>query len=70
MLKLRKQLMRARYSAYTKVATDFIFQSTHPDHRKGYDHEGTRVLGGNVRVAKPRNHRHREGRPGRQRWRG
>jgi SEC-C motif-containing protein len=38
-----EQLMRARYSAYTKVATDFIFESTHPDHREGYDHEGTKV---------------------------
>lgn len=38
-----EQLMRARYSAYTKVATDFIFESTHPDHRKGYDHEGTKT---------------------------
>lgn len=37
-----EQLMRARYSAYVGVQTDFIFNSTHPDHRKGYDHEGTK----------------------------
>lgn len=37
-----EQLMRARYSAYVGVQTDFIFKSTHPDHRKGYDHEGTK----------------------------
>jgi len=36
-----EQLMRARYSAYAKVQMDFIFESTHPDHRKGYDHKGT-----------------------------
>ena len=37
-----EQLMRARYSAYVIAEMDFIFESTHPDHRKGYDHEGTR----------------------------
>lgn len=37
-----EQLMRARYAAYVEVETDFLFESTHPDHRKGYDHEGTR----------------------------
>lgn len=36
-----EQLMRARYSAYAGVQMDFIFESTHPDHRKGYDHKGT-----------------------------
>jgi SEC-C motif-containing protein len=35
--------MRARYSAYVYVDIDFIFNSTHPDHRKNYDHEGTRA---------------------------
>lgn len=35
------QLMRARYSAYTTAAIDFLFNTTHPDHRKGYDHDGT-----------------------------
>jgi SEC-C motif domain protein len=37
-----EQLMRARYSAHTKVDVDFIFNSTHPNHRQGYDHKGTR----------------------------
>ena len=37
-----ERLMRARYAAYVGVNTDFIFESTHPDHRKGYDHEGTK----------------------------
>lgn len=41
-----EQLMRARYSAYAGVNTDFIFGSTHPDHRKGYDHEGTKEWAG------------------------
>ena len=37
-----EQLMRSRYSAYVKVETDFIFDTTHPEHREGYDHDGTR----------------------------
>jgi len=37
-----EELMRARYSAYVNVATDFLFESNHPDYRKGYDHKGTR----------------------------
>jgi SEC-C motif-containing protein len=37
-----EQLMRARYSAYVGANTDFIFATTHADHRQGYDHEGTR----------------------------
>jgi len=37
-----EQLMRARYSAYVEAEMDFIFETTHPDHREGYDHEGTR----------------------------
>ncbi len=37
-----EQLMRARYAAYVAAHMDFIFESTHPDHRKGYDHEGTK----------------------------
>lgn len=37
-----ERLMRARYTAYTRAEMDFIFESTHPDHRRGYDHEGTR----------------------------
>jgi len=37
-----ERLMRARYSAYCGAQMDFIFESTHPDHRQGYDHAGTR----------------------------
>lgn len=37
-----EQLMRARYSAYVLAKMDFIFESTHPDHRQGYDHAGTK----------------------------
>ena len=37
-----EQLMRARYSAYVGAAVDFLFETTHPDHRDGYDHAGTR----------------------------
>ncbi|MHB8056865.1 MAG: YchJ family protein [Desulfuromonadaceae bacterium] len=37
-----EQLMRARYSAYVLAKMDFIFESTHPDHREGYDHAGTK----------------------------
>jgi len=37
-----EQLMRARYSAYVNVQMDFIFETTHPDHRQGYDHAGTK----------------------------
>ena len=37
-----EQLMRARYSAYVVADTDFIFASTHPEHRKDYDHQGTK----------------------------
>lgn len=37
-----EQLMRARYSAYALAKMDFIFESTHPDHREGYDHAGTK----------------------------
>lgn len=36
-------LMRARYSAYVNTEMDFVFESTHPDHRQDYDHEGTRT---------------------------
>ncbi len=38
-----EQLMRARYAAHVKVEVDFLFNSTHPDHREGYDQEGTRT---------------------------
>ena len=37
-----EQLMRARYSAYVGAKMDFIFETTHPDQREGYDHDGTR----------------------------
>jgi len=37
-----EELMRARYTAYARVETDFLFDSTHPGHKQGYDHEGTR----------------------------
>lgn len=37
-----EQLMRARYSAYVNAEMDFIFESTHPDHRSDYDHAGTK----------------------------
>lgn len=37
-----EQLMRARYSAHVKVDVDFIYDTTHPDHREGYDHKGTK----------------------------
>lgn len=37
-----EQLMRARYSAYVGAQMDFVFESTHPDHRQGYDHAGTK----------------------------
>lgn len=36
-----EQLMRARYSAYVTAAVDFLYNSTHPDHRADYDHKGT-----------------------------
>jgi SEC-C motif-containing protein len=38
-----EQLMRARYSAYTRTEMDFIFNSTHPDGRENYDHDGTKT---------------------------
>ena len=37
-----EKLMRARYCAYVHVQTDFLFETTHPDHRQGYDHKGTK----------------------------
>lgn len=37
-----EQLMRSRYSAYAKAEVDYIYETTHPDHRKGYDHKGTK----------------------------
>lgn len=37
-----EQLMRSRYSAYVGVQMEYIFETTHPDHRQGYDHAGTK----------------------------
>ncbi len=37
-----EKLMRARYCAYVNVQADFLFETTHPDHRQGYDHKGTK----------------------------
>lgn len=38
-----QQLMRARYTAYTMADTEFIFNTTHTDHRDGYDHASTKA---------------------------
>jgi len=37
-----EELMRARYTAHAKVEIDFLYNSTHPDHRNNYDHKGTK----------------------------
>ncbi len=37
-----EKLMRARYSAYVRLKTDYLYDTTHPDYRQGYDHKGTR----------------------------
>ena len=37
------QLMRARYSAYTLVETDFIYESLHPDKKATHDSEQTKA---------------------------
>lgn len=37
-----EELMRSRYSAYATVATGYIFETTHPDHRADFDEKGTR----------------------------
>ena len=37
-----EQLMRSRYSAYVKAQVEYIFETTHPEHRKGYDQQGTK----------------------------
>ncbi len=37
-----EQLMRSRYSAYVKGAIPYLYDTTHPDHRQGYDHDGTK----------------------------
>lgn len=38
-----EQLMRARYTAHVQAEIDFLFNSTHPKYREGYDHKGTRI---------------------------
>ncbi|RNC67444.1 MAG: YchJ family protein [Desulfuromonadales bacterium] len=43
------ELMRSRYTAYTKVETGYIRETTHPDHRKDFDEEGTRQWAENSR---------------------
>ena len=37
-----EELMRARYSAYTQVEMDFLFESLHPDRRDENDRDGGR----------------------------
>lgn len=37
-----EQLMRARYSAHVMAELDFLYDSTHPAHREGYDSQATR----------------------------
>ena len=37
-----EQLMRARYTAYTKAEMDFLFESLHPDNREENDRDGAR----------------------------
>jgi SEC-C motif domain protein len=43
-----EKLMRARYAAHVVVQMDFIYESTHPDHRQGYDHKGTEEWAANT----------------------
>ncbi len=44
-----EQLMRSRYSAYVKIETEYLFETTHPAYREGYDHKGTREWAENSR---------------------
>jgi len=44
-----EQLMRSRYTAYVKGACDYLFETTHPDHRANYDHKGTEEWSRNAR---------------------
>ena len=37
-----EELMRSRYTAYTRVETGYLYETTHPDHRGDYDEKGTR----------------------------
>jgi SEC-C motif-containing protein len=36
-----EELMRSRYSAFVSSHTDYIFETTHPEHRADYDHKTT-----------------------------
>lgn len=38
-----EELMRARYAAHVDVQIDFIFASTHPEHRQGLDRQTTQT---------------------------
>ncbi len=38
-----EQMMRSRYTAYTKVAMDYILETTHPDQREGFDPESSKA---------------------------
>ena len=38
-----EELMRARYAAHVGVQIDFIFASTHPDHRQDLDRQTTQT---------------------------
>lgn len=42
-----EQLMRSRYTAYTRGIMPYLYESTHPDRRQGYDHDGTREWAAN-----------------------
>jgi SEC-C motif-containing protein len=33
-------LMRSRYTAHVKTEVDYIYETTHPDHRGDFDHQG------------------------------
>jgi len=37
-----EELLRSRYTAYTKVELEYLYATTHPSQRTHYDSEGTR----------------------------
>lgn len=37
-----EELLRSRYTAYTKVETDYLYYTTHPDYKKEFDEKGVR----------------------------
>lgn len=37
-----EELMRSRYTAYTRAEIGYIHDTTHPDHRADFDEKGTR----------------------------